>query len=525
MAQSGNLIYIIGILYSLIIIGIAMYIISKTTEEASRCDFFRKIETNTSYGLPQQPPDISTDLSFSVVGENLTFKNIKVDGYQFAGVQDTNSWKYDSTASNTRFDVEYTNDDNVKAKMRLQCNAGTFDAGGISYSTNDIVAPMVGWAPPPQTVTAIPVKNAVFKDVSSLKTDGILLIAPPAPSGGARNVCLINPYISENYDVASKTPLDDPDDERINYDKYNKHSLLNYHLKTAYNCCAINSTKNSFVNTCALKHCMDNGAKCLDFEIYSVGGKAVVGVNSKTENLNMKESYNKISLIDVLDTINTRTEKLHPTILYLRVKSDRIELLESIQNDLMNSQLSKRMVCKNLKYGHFWSYEDYETNALNNERDGTDRPQAREIMKENLTNLRGDQNIIIILDLSETTKWSKYVKNRNFCPTLSDAGLNNLGKIVNLMVPSEQVENVSINTIIGMTPSEKADLRGRAKRKIIFVQPDPAMPYKDDFIKIGVDIGCQLVAAPLQYTKKKHVAAYNEHFKASQYIHKHQDIR
>lgn len=518
MAQSGNLIYIIGILYSLIIIGIAMYIISKTTEEASRCDFFRKIETNTSSGLPSNiPPDISTDMSFSVFDGKLHFGDKLVTKYQFKAGETVPSWDYNQGDANKQFDVLYNTKDDIEMTMRLECNTGSYEFGGVTQPTsNDIVAPVSAvTAGVGQQDNALFVQGARFDEVPSSKTDGILLIAPAVASGGARRLCLINPYISENYEVASGEHFPGLSQEmRKNYDKYNTHCLLNYHLKTAYNCCAINSTKNSFVNTCALKYCMDNGAKCLDFEIYSVGGEAVVGVNSETDNINMKESYNKISLIDVLDTINTRMDVAHPTILYLRVKSDRIELLESIQNCLMNSQLSKRLVCKNPKYGNFWSYEHYEKTAISEE------TPVRNILKEKLTDLKGDQNIIIVLDLSETTKWGKIVENKNFCATLSDAGLNNLGKIVNLMAPSEQVKNYSINKITAMTPGEKGVLREDAQKKIIFVQPDPAMPYKDDFIEMGVDIGCQLVAAPLQYTKKANVIAYETKFKKSQYIYK-----
>ena len=45
------------------------------------------------------------------------------------------------------------------------------------------------------------------------------------------------------------------------------HNLRDYYIKTAYNCCSAGTIKNDFVNVCALKNCISQGARCLDFEI------------------------------------------------------------------------------------------------------------------------------------------------------------------------------------------------------------------------------------------------------------------
>ena len=74
---------------------------------------------------------------------------------------------------------------------------------------------------------------------------------------------------------------------------YYPSCLLNYKIKTAYNCCAINNFKNSWVSECALINCINAGARCLDFEIYSVNDSPVIGFSSREINLNMKESFNK----------------------------------------------------------------------------------------------------------------------------------------------------------------------------------------------------------------------------------------
>ena len=93
-----------------------------------------------------------------------------------------------------------------------------------------------------------------------------------------------------------------------------------------------------------------------------------------------------------------------------------------------------------------------------------------------------------------------------------------LWKIVNLMAPG-QIENISMNKISTLTDSEKKDVLLRARNKLIFVQPDPMYPFKDDFTeeKGALDIGCQLVAAPLQYTKKPNIKNYEAAFKPNRY--------
>ena len=59
-----------------------------------------------------------------------------------------------------------------------------------------------------------------------------------------------------------------------------QYKLRDYYIKTAYNCCSAGKYKNDFVNLCALKSCINQGARCLDFEIFSVNGQPVISVSS-----------------------------------------------------------------------------------------------------------------------------------------------------------------------------------------------------------------------------------------------------
>ena len=65
-----------------------------------------------------------------------------------------------------------------------------------------------------------------------------------------------------------------PDDASYQY------LLRDYYVKTAYNCCCSGQFKNDWVNTCALKTAIGQGARVLDFEIYSVNNQPVIATSS-----------------------------------------------------------------------------------------------------------------------------------------------------------------------------------------------------------------------------------------------------
>ena len=82
-----------------------------------------------------------------------------------------------------------------------------------------------------------------------------------------------------------------------------KHKLRDYYIKTAYNACSAGTYKNDFVSTCALKDCIRQGARCLDFEIYSVDNKPVIATSSVND-YTIKQTYNSVPFGDILTIIN-----------------------------------------------------------------------------------------------------------------------------------------------------------------------------------------------------------------------------
>jgi hypothetical protein len=113
-------------------------------------------------------------------------------------------------------------------------------------------------------------------------------------------------------------------------------TLINYHVKSAYNCCCGDGYKNNFVALCALEKCISNGCRFLDFEIYSYNNEPIVASSTANSNY-IKETYNALLLSEVLTTISESafdgvktTCANDPLILNFRVMSTNISMLEKM---------------------------------------------------------------------------------------------------------------------------------------------------------------------------------------------------
>lgn len=140
-----------------------------------------------------------------------------------------------------------------------------------------------------------------------------------------------------------------------------QYKLRDYYIKTAYNCCASGNLKNDFVNICALRNCIKQGARCLDFEIYSVNNSPVVAVSS-TDDFHVKESYNDIELVKVLEAISiyafsgkSSPNPDDPLILHFRIMTNSKNVHDEIARQLYDT-LQDRIL------GKKFSYENYGLN-------------------------------------------------------------------------------------------------------------------------------------------------------------------
>ena len=111
------------------------------------------------------------------------------------------------------------------------------------------------------------------------------------------------------------------------FDNEYKNLIKNYYIKTAYNACCGDGYKNNFVNICALEKCIDVGARCLDFEIYSYNGEPIVAASTANNN-SIKETYNYISFFELLTVLNNRSFDSNtscgndPMFLHFRIMSE-----------------------------------------------------------------------------------------------------------------------------------------------------------------------------------------------------------
>lgn len=134
-----------------------------------------------------------------------------------------------------------------------------------------------------------------------------------------------------------------------------QYKLRDYYIKTAYNCCAGGNFKNDFVNLCALRNCIKQGARCLDFEIYSVGNKPVIAVSSES-NFNIKESYNTLSFAKAMEAIENYAfsgsscpNPADPLILHFRIMTNSTAIHDSMAKDLYNT-LQQRLLGKRFSF-------------------------------------------------------------------------------------------------------------------------------------------------------------------------------
>ena len=131
--------------------------------------------------------------------------------------------------------------------------------------------------------------------------------------------------------------------------------LRDYYIMTAYNCCVSGNYKNDFVNICALKSCIKQGARCLDFEIYSVKGKPSIACSS-ISNYSIKESYNVLDFSEAMNVISgyafstiTCPNPEDPLILHFRIMTNDKTILDKMAVALYNT-LGQRLLNKTFSY-------------------------------------------------------------------------------------------------------------------------------------------------------------------------------
>jgi hypothetical protein len=147
----------------------------------------------------------------------------------------------------------------------------------------------------------------------------------------------------------------EPDNELYSY------YLRDYYIKTAYNCCASGQFKNDFVNVCALKDCIKQGARCLDFEIYSIDNAPVIAVSSANDFF-IKETFNSVDFQSAMEVVtdyafagNNCPNPYDPLLLHFRVMSTNKAIYNKMAN-VLSKTLGSRLL------GKKYSYENHGNN-------------------------------------------------------------------------------------------------------------------------------------------------------------------
>jgi hypothetical protein len=171
-------------------------------------------------------------------------------------------------------------------------------------------------------------------------------------------------------------------------------NLRDYYIKTAYNCCSAGKYKNDFVNLCALKDCIKQGARCLDFQVFSLNNQPVIAVSTQ-QDFFLKESYNTIPFSHAMEIISdyafagsTCPNPFDPLIIHLRIMSTNTIIYDKI-SDSISTILENRILGK--KYSYESGGENFGTTPI------------KDLMGK----------IVLIVDktnpLFETTKLDEYV--------------------------------------------------------------------------------------------------------------------
>lgn len=138
---------------------------------------------------------------------------------------------------------------------------------------------------------------------------------------------------------------------------YNNYALRDFYIKSAYNCCSAGNFKNDFVNLCALKTCINQGVRFLDFEIYSINDQPVIATSSVND-FNIKQTYNYIPINDAFELIlsnafsgGTCPNYEDPIILHFRIMSNNCKMFNNFADIIVNNtRFNSRTLGKKYSY-------------------------------------------------------------------------------------------------------------------------------------------------------------------------------
>lgn len=283
------------------------------------------------------------------------------------------------------------------------------------------------------------------------------------------------------------------DDNTLELNKYigsatnssRKDLFRNFHYLTAYNCCSGRNYKNDWVNICALTKALDIGARCLDFEIYSLNNEPIIST-STSDDFTVKETYNFMAFNDAIQKIKTHYNSKNksnngPLILLFRIKS---------RNSVIYNKMATTL------FENFYIPNDYGNSRLlpyeYNYTFNTDTS-----VRLYTTELKVLKNKIII---------AVYTEYDNFKFT-------ELSQLTNIKVEKDTAKNPKAilyryNDLVAKGKLNKQIIND-SKSKFIFVLPESTNSDKNMDALLPFSNGCQCIAMKLQFYDNNLASYYN----------------
>ena len=274
-------------------------------------------------------------------------------------------------------------------------------------------------------------------------------------SNKSRSCVRINSIYKEDNDLRT-------DAAALKHEGAEKDILVkNFFIKTAYNCCCVDGYKNNWVDGCALRKCIYQGARCLDFEIYSYDDDPIIAASTANNN-SIKETYNYMKFQDVLNIITKEniTTKIDnasdPLFLHFRIMSDNINIYKKM------ATLIKSVLFNN---------NDQNQNRCN--------IKERDLVMSNINNL---QNKYIIM-----------VNAKNYV----NVQQTDLIDYVNLQSGGPNLGLLRYQTLLA-AGDNNALLKAQTKKSLFIVLPDLNNSIENyDWTK-AYNNGCQFIAMKFQ---------------------------
>jgi len=267
----------------------------------------------------------------------------------------------------------------------------------------------------------------------------------------------------------------------ITAEKKGLYKIRDYYILSSYNSCNESSEiQNNNISLNALRYVISQGARFLDFEIYSLENNPIVSTSSNPDNYHMFQSSNYVNFSDAFEVvinncfnISTCPNPNDPLFVHLRIKSKNEKMFEQLA-----TIFEKYESTTNYILGTNYSYEKLscKLNSSNEKECSTSN-----ITEEPLYYFQ--QKIIVILDRSNTAaldseKLMEYVNltsNSLYCRLINNFTMVN---------SQDQVEMLDFNkrTVTIVTPDIGTNKNNPDidKSKLLGIQFNANNFYKKD---------------------------------------------